>query len=75
MFKSVKKINLTDLEESIPAFLTIIIMPFTGSIGIGLTFGFLSYVLVKILAGKAREIPIILWVIGLLSLVNLIIGL
>jgi AGZA family xanthine/uracil permease-like MFS transporter len=75
MFKNIQKINFSDLEESIPAFFTIIIMPFTGSISTGLTFGFLSYILVKIIAGKSSQISIILWIIGLLSLINLIIDL
>jgi AGZA family xanthine/uracil permease-like MFS transporter len=74
MFKNVQKIDFLDLEESIPAFLTIIIMPSTGSISTGLTFGFLSYILVKILSGNLKDIPMVLWIIGLLSLVNLIIG-
>jgi AGZA family xanthine/uracil permease-like MFS transporter len=75
MFKSIHKINFSDLKEGIPAFLTIIIMPFTGSISTGLTFGFLGYILVKIFTGKAAQISIILWIIGLLSLINLVIGL
>ena len=75
MFRNIQKINFAELEESIPAFLTIIIMPFTGSISTGLTFGFLSYILVKIIAGKSSQISIILWIIGLLALINLIIDL
>jgi len=74
MFKNVRKINFMDLGDSIPAFLTIIVMPFTGSISTGLTFGFLSYILVKIISGKLKEISLIMWIIGLLSLTNLIIG-
>lgn len=75
MFKNVQKIDFMDLEESIPGFLTIIIMPITGSISTGLTFGFLSYVIVKIIAGNIKQISIILWIIGFLSLLNLIVGL
>jgi AGZA family xanthine/uracil permease-like MFS transporter len=75
MFKNIQKIHFAEFEESIPAFLTIIVMPFTGSISTGLTFGFLSYILVKIIAGKPSQISIILWIIGLLSLINLIIDL
>ena len=71
MFKSIKEINFTDSSEAIPAFLTIILMPLTFSISIGLSFGFISYVLLKAVAGKASEVSILMWLIAALSLVNL----
>jgi AGZA family xanthine/uracil permease-like MFS transporter len=74
MFRTIQKIIFTSLGESIPAFLTIIVMPFTGSISMGLTFGFLSYIFVKLIMGKVKDISIVLWAIGFLSLINLIIG-
>ena len=56
MFKNIKQINFADFSDSIPAFLTIILMPLTYSISTGLSFGFISYVLLKAVAGKFDEI-------------------
>jgi len=75
MFKNIVNINFTRLTEGIPAFLTIILMPFTSSISTGLAFGFISYILLEVLTGNYRKISLILWIIGLLSTLNLIIDL
>ncbi|MDD6795091.1 MAG: NCS2 family permease [Clostridiaceae bacterium] len=48
MLSSVKKIDFTDLTEGVPAFITIVFMPLTYSIGDGLTFGVLSYVVLNV---------------------------
>ena len=74
MFRSIQKINFLDLEDGIPAFFTIIIMPFTSSISMGLSYGFLSFIILKIINGKFRQVSAILWIIGILSLANLIIS-
>ncbi|HYQ55842.1 MAG TPA: NCS2 family permease [Draconibacterium sp.] len=74
MFKNIKQINFADFSEAIPAFLTIILMPLTYSISIGLSFGFISYVLLKAVAGKFEEISWLMWLIALLSILNLWIG-
>ncbi len=71
MFKSIKEIDFNDFSEAIPAFLTIILMPLSFSISIGLSFGFISYVLLKVASGKANNVSILMWVIAALSLVNL----
>ncbi len=57
MMSPIKKIDLDDYTESIPAFLTIIMMPFTFSIAEGIAFGMLSFVLLKLLTGKVKDIP------------------
>lgn len=64
MMKAVTQIDWDDLTEAIPAFLTIIIMPMTVSITDGLTFGFISYSLLKLVSGRRREVH---WVIYLFS--------
>ncbi len=53
MMQQVKGISWDDLEIAIPAFLTIVLMPFTYSITVGIGAGFLTYVLIKIVRGKA----------------------
>lgn len=75
MFKNIIHINFKILSEGVPAFLTILLMPFTSSISTGLAFGFVSYVILKLLLGQYKKISFILWLIALLSAVNLIIDL
>lgn len=74
MFKTIVNIKFREYEESIPAFLTIVMMPFTGSISMGLTFGFLSYIFIKLISGKVKEISMVMWIIGILATVNLLVG-
>jgi AGZA family xanthine/uracil permease-like MFS transporter len=72
MFRNIKDINLSSFEELVPAFLTIILMPLTYSISMGLTFGFLSFIVIKIAVGRLKDISLIMWGIGILSALNLI---
>ncbi len=74
MFKNIKQINFSDFTEAIPAFLTIILMPLTYSISTGLSFGFISYIILKSVAGKFEEVSWLMWIIGALSVINLWIG-
>ena len=67
MFKNLLDINLRDLETAIPCFLTIIMMPLSYSISIGIAFGFISYVAIKIFVGKAGTVKPILWVVAAFS--------
>jgi adenine/guanine/hypoxanthine permease len=66
MMQQVKGISWDDLEIAIPAFLTIVLMPFTYSITVGIGAGFLAYVLIKIVKGKVGAIHPLLWVISAL---------
>ena len=56
MMQQVKGIDWDDLEIAIPAFLTIVLMPFTYSITVGIGAGFLAYVLIKVVLGKAGQV-------------------
>jgi AGZA family xanthine/uracil permease-like MFS transporter len=69
MMQQVAEINWRDLEVALPAFLTIALMPFTYSITVGIGAGFLAYVLIKLVKGKAAEVPPLLWVIAALFVV------
>ena len=71
MFKNLLNIDFNKIEIAIPAFLTIIMMPLTYSISIGISFGFISYVLIEIFQGKIKTINPILWIITILAVVNL----
>jgi adenine/guanine/hypoxanthine permease len=71
MFKNINSINLASLKDGIPVFLTILLMPFTSSISTGLAFGFLSHVILEVITGNYRKVSPVLWIIALLSAVNL----
>jgi adenine/guanine/hypoxanthine permease len=64
MMQQVQGIAWDDLEIAIPAFLTIILMPFTYSITVGIGAGFLAYVLVKVVRGKAAQVHVLMWVVS-----------
>lgn len=70
MITPIVKINLDDFTEAIPAFFTIIMMPLTYSIADGIVFGMLSYVFLKLLTGKAKEIKPIMYIIAVLFLIK-----
>lgn len=74
MFRTIDQINFHDFTIAIPAFITIIAMPLTYSISNGICFGFISYVLIALGAGKAKKVPFLMWIIALLSVVNLYLG-
>jgi AGZA family xanthine/uracil permease-like MFS transporter len=61
MITQVKGIDWDDIEIALPAFLTIVLMPFTYSITAGIGAGFVTYVLLKAVRGKAREVHPLLW--------------
>lgn len=56
MMSVISKIDFKDFEIGIPAFLTIIIMPFTYNISYGIGFGFISYTLIKLFRGKGKQL-------------------
>jgi len=62
MMKQVKVIDWDDIEIALPAFLTIVLMPFTYSITAGIGAGFVTYVLLKAVRGKASTVHPLLWV-------------
>ncbi|MGL5000298.1 MAG: NCS2 family permease [Cetobacterium sp.] len=72
MFKSIGNIDFTDMKIAIPAFITIVMMPLSYSISIGLSFGFVAYIITHIAAGEIKKINFALWFIGALSVLNLI---
>ncbi|MGM0431280.1 MAG: NCS2 family permease [Spirochaetota bacterium] len=74
MMTPVREIDFTDYTEAIPAFLTLIIMPLAYSIADGIMLGMLSWILLKLFAGKAKEISLLTLIIGILFLLKLIIG-
>ena len=69
MMQQVRGIDWDDIEIAIPAFLTIILMPFTYSITVGIGAGFVMYVLLKAVRGKAAQVHTLLWIVAALFVV------
>jgi adenine/guanine/hypoxanthine permease len=64
MVSQIKDIDWRDFSSSLPVFLTIIVMPMTYSIANGIGIGFLSWVLIRSLSGRARQISPLLWIVA-----------
>src|SRR5690606_19470952 len=69
MLQQVTEIDWRDVELAIPAFLTIVVMPFTYSISAGIGAGFISFVLIKLVVGKVKDIHPLLWLVAVLFVV------
>jgi AGZA family xanthine/uracil permease-like MFS transporter len=69
LIMQVKDLDLTDFGLVLPAFLTIVLMPFTYSITNGIGAGFISWVVLQAARGRAREVHPLLWVVSALFVV------
>lgn len=72
MIENVVNIDFSDYTEGLPAFITIIMMPFAYSIADGLIFGFLSYVFLKVLTGKFKDVSKVMYILSVLFVIKLI---
>mgnify|MGYP001145004760 CR=1 FL=1 len=70
MMQSVAKINWSDMLEAIPAFICIFAMPFMYSISEGISFGVISFVVLNAVAGKAKKITPLMWVLAVLFILK-----
>ncbi|HET8985189.1 MAG TPA: NCS2 family permease, partial [Trueperaceae bacterium] len=73
MMAPLKDLDWSDYSTVIPAFVALIAIPFSYSITTGIVLGFIVHVLLKVLSGKANEVPVILWAVFVLSVVLLLI--
>ena len=73
MLASFKEIEWTNLDEAIPAFFTSIFMGFAYSISYGIAAGFIFFVLIKVIKGKAKEVSPVLWIVTGLFIINFIV--
>ena len=69
MFTLIKGIDVADEEDGIPALLTMILMPLTYDITVGIGAGFISWVLIKAVRGKMDQIHWLMWVVAIAFLV------
>lgn len=68
MFRSVGQINFSKIEEGVPAFLTLILIPLTFSITQGILWGFVSHVGLYLMVGRRRDIHPVMYVLALVSI-------
>jgi len=73
MLSPIRNIDLEDATEALPAFVTFLMMPLTYSISEGIVFGMLTYVVVKILSGKYKDVSPVMAVISLIFILKFII--
>jgi AGZA family xanthine/uracil permease-like MFS transporter len=73
MMSQVGEIDFKDYTEAVPAFLTIVMMPFAYSIAQGIVFGMVSYVLIKLLTGRYKEVSAVMWILAILFILKEII--
>ncbi len=72
MLEPLLKINFDDLTEGLPAFLTLLLMPLTYSIANGLIFGIISYVVIKILTGKLKDVSLTMLILSVVFILYFI---
>lgn len=72
MIQEARNINFSEMADALPAFLTIITMPLTGSIATGFGMGFISYVLIRLFIGRAKEVSLVMWVVSACFVVNFV---
>lgn len=71
MLEPIVKLKLEDVTEALPAFLTLVTIPLTFNVANGLVLGILCYLILKVTTGRARDIGPIMWILGVLCLLNL----
>jgi AGZA family xanthine/uracil permease-like MFS transporter len=71
MMKEVRKIDFTNLTEAFPAFIIMVMIALSYSISTGLAFGFISFTMMKLISGKARDVKPAMWIIAIFSLLFL----
>ena len=74
MMSPIREIDFSDYTEAIPAFLTIVMMPFAYSIAQGIVFGMVSYVILKVLSGKFKAVSILMYILGILFIAEIILS-
>ncbi|NLT65109.1 MAG: NCS2 family permease [Acidobacteria bacterium] len=72
IMRSVSRIRWEDATEAVPAFLTMVLMPFTFSITEGIAFGFISYSLMKLITGRGREVHFLVYLFAALFVLRYI---
>ena len=70
MLQGLKNIDFDDLDQIVPVFVMLLAMPISGSIGHGIGLAMISYMIIKVFSGRAKEVSALTYVISLLFLVK-----
>jgi AGZA family xanthine/uracil permease-like MFS transporter len=70
MTESIGRVDWKEFTDAIPAFVTLVATPLTFSIATGLSLGLISYTLVKVAAGKFREVSVVIWILTALFILR-----
>ena len=70
MLSNIKDVDFSDMTEALPAFCTIVFMPFTYSIANGVAMGLITYCLMKLFTGKAKDIKALTWIISIVFILR-----
>jgi len=74
MMRAIRDINWDDITETLPGFLAMVTMPFAYSISAGIAIGFVSYAFGKLVTGRVRECPIIVYVFAVLFVIQYVLA-
>ena len=74
MLRSIVHIDFIDFTEAMPCFVTMIMMPFTGSISEGIVLGMLSYVIVKVCTGRGKDLSVVIYILAAFFILKYIIN-
>ncbi len=74
MIAGAAKVEWSNLEQAIPAFLTIAMMPLAYSISDGIGFGMISYSIIKLVRGKAKEVPVLVYILSIIFIAKYILS-
>ena len=74
MMTPITRIRWEHLDEAVPAFLALVLIPFSYSITQGLIWGFLSWTVIKVMVGKSRDVSTGLWIVDALCVMALVTG-
>ncbi len=74
MISQIKEIDFADFSVALPAFLTIVVMPFTYSIANGIGVGFITWVVLRVARGRIREVHPLMWIVAVLFVAYFAVG-
>jgi len=74
MISQIKEIDFADFSVALPAFLTIVVMPFTYSIANGIGVGFITWVVLRVARGRIRDVHPLMWIVAVLFVAYFAVG-
>lgn len=70
MLSNIKDVDFSDMSNALPAFCTVVFMPFTYSIANGVAVGLIMYCIIKLFTGKANDIKVLTWIISIVFILR-----